>query len=296
MTSGPRPSGTVTFLFTDIQGSTRLWEHHGAQMTAALARHDAIVRAAIEDHRGVVFSTGGDGFGAAFHRSGDAVGAAITAQRQLAVESWPTPEPITVRMGVHTGEAEERQGDYFGPPLNRAARVMAAGHGGQILVTATSAALVDGIDLRDLGERRLRDLSGVERLFQVRAEGLANGFPALRTIDAVPGNLRVAATPFIGRDREVSELIDLVRAQRLVTVTGVGGVGKSRLAVQAAATLLPEFPDGVWLVELAPVGEPDAVQDAVATTLGITLQAGLPANEGIARALAGRKLLVVLDN
>lgn len=256
-------------------------------MGAALAAHDEVLRVAVAEHGGWLFKHTGDGICAAFSSARSAVAAAVAAQRLVA---------LPVRMGVHTGEAEPRGEDYFGPALNRAARVMAAGHGGQILVTATSGALAEGVELRDLGEHRLRDLSGVERLFEVRAEGLLNGFPPLRTIDAVPGNLQAATTGFIGRDSEVQELVDLVRAHRLVTVTGVGGVGKSRLAVQTAAMLLPDFPDGVWLVELAPVGGPEAVQDAVATALGITLQAGLAATDGIARALAGRKLLIVLDN
>ena len=176
-----------------------------------------------------------------------AMEAAVDAQRRLG---------LPVRMGIATGEAERRGEDYFGPALNRTARVMAAGHGGQILVAASTAAVLSGVDLVDLGERRLRDLSGVEHLFQVRAEGLRVEFPPLRTLDAVPGNLPVQTTSFVGRDVEVKELAELVRAHRLVTLTGVGGVGKTRLAVQVAAELVGEFPDGVWLVELAPVGDP----------------------------------------
>ena len=184
----------------------------------------------------------------------------------------------------------------FRSVLNRAARVMSAGHGGQILVAASTAALVDGVELVDLGEHRLRDLSGATRLFQVRAEGLASMFAPLRTLDAVPGNLAVQSTSFVCRDAEVAELAGLVRAHRLVTLTGVGGVGKTRLAVHVAAELVTEFPDGVWLVELAPVGDPAAVPDAVATVLGVTPQAGVTVGDSIAQALSGRRLLMVLDN
>ena len=199
-------------------------------------------------------------------------------------------------MGVGTGEAELRCEDYFGPTLNRTARVMAAGHGGQILVLASTASLVSGVDFVDLGEHRLRDLSGPTRLYQVVAEGLRSDFPALRTLDEVPGNLPVQSTSFVGRDVEVKEVIELILAHRLVTLTGVGGVGKTRLAVQVAAELVGEFGDGVWLVELAPIGDPAALPDAVASVLGITAQAGRSVTDGIAQALSGRRLLIVLDN
>ena len=236
---------------------------------------------------GWLFKHTGDGVCAAFGSARAAIDAAVEAQRRLG---------LPVRMGVATGEAEERDGDYFGPALNRAARVMAAGHGGQILVAASTASLVDGVELVDLGEHRLRDLSGATRLFQVRAEGLAVEFPRLQTLDAVPGNLPVQVTSFVGRDVEVKELTEQVRAHRLVTLTGVGGVGKTRLAVQVAAELAGEFPDGVWLVELAPVGDPAAVPDVVAAALGVTPQAGLTVTDSIAQALSGRRLLIVLDN
>ena len=200
-------------------------------------------------------------------------------------------------MGIGTGTAELRGDDYFGPALNRAARVMAAGHGGQILVAAATAELVAGeVVLVDLGPHSLRDLSGVHRIFQVRAEGLRVEFPPLRTLDAVPGNLVVQTSSFVGRTHAVKELVARARTSRLVTLTGVGGVGKTRLAIQVAAELIPEFPDGVWLVELAPVGDPAAVPDAVATVLGVTPQAGRSVADSIAEALSGRRLLVVLDN
>ncbi len=276
--SATRPTGIVTFLFTDIEGSTGRWEAQSAEMGAALARHDEVLRTAIEGQGGWLFKHTGDGVIAAFASPNEAVLAAIDAQRAL---------DLPVRMGIATGEAELRGDDYFGPTLNRAARVMAAGHGGQVLLAQSTASMLSGVELLDLGERRLRDLSGAQRIFQVRAEGLREQFPPLRTVDTVPGNLPAQQTSFVGREGEVDNLADLVRAHRLVTLTGVGGVGKTRLAVQVAAELVPDFPDGVWLVELAPVGDPAAVPDAVATALGITPQAGLTVTASIAQSGPG---------
>lgn len=241
----------VTFLFTDIEGSTRRWEADPEAMRVELAAHDEVLCSAVDSRGGWVFKHTGDGMCAAFSSARAAVDAAIDAQRVVG---------LPVRMGVGTGEAELRGEDYFGPALNRAARVMAAGDGGQILVAATTAALVDGVDPVDSGEQRLRDLAGVHRLFQVRADGLPTSFPALRTLDAVPGNLPVQATSFVGRETEVAEVVALVRAHRFVILTGVGGVGRTRLAVQVAGELTPDLADGVWLVELAPVGDPASVE------------------------------------
>lgn len=282
-----QPSGTVTFLFTDIEGSTRRWEQDPETMAADLAAHDETLRAAIESHGGWLFKHSGDGVYAAFSSPRGAIDAAIEAQRSLR---------LPVRMGIATGEAESRGDDYFGPTLNRTARIMAVGHGGQVLVSGSTEGLVTGIDLWDLGEHRLRDLSGVERVFQVRADGLAVEFPPLRTIDGAPGNLPAQVTSFVGRDADVKDLAELVRGHPLVTLIGVGGVGKTRLAVQVAAELVPDFDGGVWLVELAPVGDPAAVPDAVATMLGILPQPGRTVTDCIADALAGRRLLLVLDN
>jgi class 3 adenylate cyclase len=259
-------SRTVTFLFTDIEGSTRRWENDPDAMRAALVAHDEVLSGAIDAHRGWLFKHTGDGVCAAFDSARAAIDAAVDAQRRL---------ELPVRMGIATGEAERRGDDYFGPVLNRTARVMAAGHGGQILVAASTAAVLSGVDLLHRGEHRLRDLSGVEHLYQVRAASLRVDFPRLQTLDAVPGNLPMQTSSFVGRDLAVKELCEHVRAHRLVTLTGVGGVGKTRLAVQVAAELVAEFPDGVWLVELAPVGDPDAMADVVATVLGVTPQAGL---------------------
>ena len=236
---------------------------------------------------GWLFKHTGDGVCAAFSSAPEALAAAVDAQRRLG---------LPVRMGVGTGTAELRGDDYFGPALNRAARVMAAGHGGQILVGAATAALAEGFDLVDLGEHRLRDLSGLHRIFQVRAEGLRAQFPPLRTLDALPGNLPAQATSFVGRRTAVEDVVRAVRTHRLVTLTGVGGVGKTRLALQVAGELLPEFPEGVWLVELAPVGDPATLPDVVATVLGVIAQAGPSVTDSIVEALSGRRLLMVLDN
>lgn len=284
----------MTYLFTDIEGSTVLWERYPAQMARALELHDELLRAAIDDHDGYVFSTAGDAFGAAFTEAQDAVAAARVAQDRLRDAAWPLDEHIRVRMGLNTGTAHERAGNYFGPTVNRAARIMAAGHGGQVLMSAATAELVDDDPLVYLGEYRLKDLTEPERIFQVEVPGFE--FDPLRTLDATPGNLPIFASSFVGRDEDVRELSRLALAERLVTLTGVGGVGKTRLAVQVAAELTTEFPDGVWLVALGPVGNPGAVPDAVATTLGVTGQAGTSIATSIARALSGRRILVVLDN
>ena len=243
---------------------------------------------AIETHGGLLFKHTGDGVCAAFSSPSSAVDAAVAAQRAL---------ELPVRMGLATGEAELRDGDYFGAVLNRAARVMAAGHGGQILVADSTAGLLSGVELLDLGPRRLRDLPTPVGVFQVRAPGLRTDFPPLRTLDATPGNLRPPTTSFIGRESEVAEVRSGgCKSHRLVTLTGVGGVGKTRLAIEVAAQLADEFPDGVWVFELAAVADPAAVPDAVAAVLGVTQQPGKSVTESVAAALEGRVRLLVFDN
>src|SRR6476620_3985198 len=275
------PSGVVTFLLTDIEGSTRRWEADADAMLAALLVHDEVLRTAIQSHGGFLFSHTGDGVAAAFASPASAVDAAVAAQRAL---------ELPVRMGLATGEAELRDGDYFGTVLNRAARVMAAGHGGQVLLDGTTAGLCSSIDLISLGPRRLRDIAKPVEMFQVLAVGLPNEFPPLKTLDAAPGNLRPPTTSFIGREAELAEVQEALKAHRLVTLTGVGGVGKTRLATEVAARLADEFPDGVWLFE------PAAVPDAVAAVLGITQQPQKSLNDSVAAALEGRVRLLVCDN
>src|SRR5215212_4667246 len=253
------PSGTVTFLFTDIEGSTKLWEGSPQAMQAALARHDEILRRAIEMHGGYVFKTVGDAFCAAFPRAPGALDATLEAQRALSGEEWGEEIGILkVRMALHTGAAEESGGDYFGPPVNRVARLMSAGHGGQILLSLPTHELVRdrlpaGATLIDLRERRLKDLFRPERIFQLLAPGLPSSFPPLRTLEAYRNNLPLQPTPLIGREKEVAEVGErLSRPEvRLLTLTGPGGTGKTRLALQAAADLLDDFPDGTYFVPLA---------------------------------------------
>jgi predicted ATPase len=277
----------VTFLFTDIEGSTRRWEADAEAMRTALSEHDQVLQTAIEAHGGFLFSHTGDGVVAAFASPRSAVDAAVAAQRALG---------LPVRMGLATGEAELRDGDYFGTVLNRAARVMAAGHGGQILVADSTAGLLSGVDLEDLGPRRLRDLPNPITVFQLHASGLPSDFPPLRGVASNPGNLRPAITNLIGRDTEVSDIQAAVCSHRLVTLIGVGGVGKTRLALDVATRLVDEFADGVWVFELAAVADPAAVPDAVAAVLGITQQPGKSVSDSVASALEGRSRLLVFDN
>jgi predicted ATPase/class 3 adenylate cyclase len=286
-------SATVTFLFTDIEGSTRLWQQDEQAMRAAMARHDEVLHAAVADHGGDVFSTMGDGLAAAFGSPSAAVAAAVMAQRELALEQWPTALPIRVRMGLHTGEAEERGGDYFGTAVNRAARLMAVGNGGQVLCSGATAGLVDAeVRLVDLGEHRLRDLDRAVHVFQVGEER----FAPLRSLDAFPGNLPLQLSSFVGRAREVGQIAGALSECRVVTLTGVGGVGKTRLALQVAAEVLPRFREGAWLVELATVRDADGVGDAVAGAFGLAARAGTPIEESLVDFLRTKQLLLVLDN
>jgi predicted ATPase/class 3 adenylate cyclase len=296
-----RPTGTVTFLFTDIEGSTKLWEQHPEAMKVAVARHDTILRSAVETHLGYVVKTMGDGLLAAFGTAQGALAAAVEAQRALLAESWSEIGPLRVRMGLHTGPAQEREGDYFGPALNRAARLMAAGHGGQILLTQASYELVrrhvvPGITLRDLGERRLKDLIRPEHVYQLIALGLPANFQPLNTLDLRPNNLPVQLTSFIGREPQMAEVKGRLSAARLLTLSGAGGTGKTRLALQVAADELDTFSDGVWLVELAPLSDPGLVPQSVATALGVREEVGRPRLATLTDALRARHLLLLLDN
>jgi predicted ATPase len=256
-------------------------------MRVALETHNGAIRSAVDANDGTVFNYTGDGMCAVFNSPRSAVDAAVTAQRTL---------ELPVRMGIATGEAELRGGEYFGTVLNRTARVMAAGHGGQILLDGATASLLSGIDLLSLGPKRLRDIARPVDLYQVQADGLPTDFPPLKTVDPMPGNLRPRHTAFIGRQTELGELVELVKAHQLVTLTGVGGVGKTRLALEVATRLADDFPDGVWMIELAAVGDAAAVPDAVAAVLGITQQPAMSVADSVAAALEGRSRLLIFDN
>jgi predicted ATPase/class 3 adenylate cyclase len=301
--SAPIPSGTITLLFTDIQGSTRLWEGEPELMTVALRRHEEILRTAIEEAGGYVFKTVGDAFCAAFWTAKAAVSAALTAQQGLGAESWPTSRPILVRMGLHTGVCEERDSDYFGPVVNRAARLEAAAHGGQVLVSGATAELLAGslpasAGLRDLGPHRLKDLGRPEQVFQLEASFLTADFPPLASLDnpELPNNLPMLLSAFIGREHELAEVRELIRASRLVTLTGAGGSGKTRLALQAGAELIGRAPDGVWLAELAPLTDGGQIAGVVAAALGLPDLGGPAVGDAVLEALSGQDCLILLDN
>src|SRR4051812_16030791 len=237
-----RPSGTVTFLFTDIEGSSRRWEDDAADATTLFAEHDALLAEVMDRHGGYVFSHMGDGVAVGFARPSDAVAAAVEAQERLA--SGPFAEGgLKVRIGIHTGEAVERDGDYFGPTVNRAARIMAAGHGGQVLLSAVTAHLVTGIRTVDLGDHVLSGVHGAVAIHQLVINGLSGTLPPLRTEHEIPTTLPNPRTSFIGRDVEVTQVIGLLSDHRMVTVVGPGGAGKTRLAIEAARASLGKFCD-----------------------------------------------------
>ena len=294
---------SLTYLFSDVEGSTRLWERHPEAMQGALARHDAILRAAVEGCGGTVVKTTGDGLMAVFGFAPDAITASLTAQEGLRDEPWGEAGPLRVRMGTHVGEAQTRGGDYYGTAVNRAARVMAAAHGGQVLLSAPIAELVagslpDDVRLRDLGTHRLKDLAGPEHLFQLVRPGLPDTFPPLATLDVRPNNLPTQTSAFLGREA----LLDDLRAQldaeyaRLVTLTGSGGTGKTRLALQAAAEQVDRFEDGVYFVDLSAEREADGAYAAIVRTVAIAGSGDDPPLEVLKRGLRERQLLLVLDN
>ncbi len=270
-------------------------------MRSALAAHDELVTKAVDAHEGKVFKHTGDGIAAVFGSAPDAVVAAGAMLRALLATPFPDIGSLRVRMAVHSGEAEEREGDFFGPPLNRVSRLMSAAHGNQVLVSLVTEQLCgtrlpEGISLMDLGEHRLRDLTRPERVFQLLADDLPSDFPDLVTPDLVPNNLPTLATSFVGRAQELAELDKLIRAARLVTITGVGGAGKTRLALQAAAQFAQEFRDGIWFVELAAITDPTLVTSATATALGVPEQAGRPLQDSMLDHLSDRKALIIMDN
>ena len=294
------PTGTVTFLFTDIEGSTKLWEEHPEAMRAALGRHDVLLRHVIEAHHGYVFKTMGDAFDAIFATAPDALATALAAQRALAAEAMEVPGGLRVRMALHTGAAAERDHDYFGPALNRVARILSAGHGGQILLSEATRALVEqslptDVNLRDHGHHRLKDLARPEHIFQVVTPDLPADFPPLKSLDTLPNNLPRQLTSFVGREREIAEVKRLVSNTYLLTLTGAGGAGKTRLALQVAADLVEMFPDGVWLVELTPLSDPSLVTQTVAFALGVR-EEHRPLITTLTDSLRPKSLLLLLDN
>ncbi len=298
--SRPLPTGTVTFLFTDIESSTQHWERDRVAMRDAVRRHDDLVRRAIVAGDGHVFKTIGDEFCAAFARPEDAVAAAAAAQRVLSTEEFEALGGLAVRMAIHTGTADERDGDYFGPAVNRVARILSVGHGGQILVSGvtadlTIAQLPHNATLRDLGQHRLRDLERPEQIYQLTLRDLRSEFPALRSLDYLPNNLPAQLTPLIGRDEQVDEITTLLGTYRVVTIVGSGGIGKTRASLQVSANLLDSFAAGVWFAELAPVSEPDLVPTAVATAMGLTLT-GDDHLKALPAAIGDTHVLLVLDN
>jgi predicted ATPase/class 3 adenylate cyclase len=295
------PAGTVTFLFTDLEGSTRLLEAHPAAYRDAVARHHALLQEAVAAHGGAVFETVGDAAYAAFARPTAAVAAALAGQLALHRESWGETGPLRARMGVHLGEVERQGAHYFGAPLYRCARLTATAHGGQTVLSEAVAAVVRdalpaGAGLTDLGEQRLRDLQRPERVFQLGHPALPAAFPPLRSLDALPNNLPLQVTSFVGRERELGEVAALLGAHRLVTLTGPGGTGKTRLALQAAADALEVHPDGVWLAELGALADPALVPQAVAAAVGVREEPGRPLPATLADALRPKRLLLVLDN
>ncbi|MDR9449890.1 MAG: adenylate/guanylate cyclase domain-containing protein [Acidimicrobiia bacterium] len=294
-------TGVVTFLFTDIEGSTRLWEQEPEAMKTDLARHDHLLTSIVDKHGGHLFKHTGDGLLTVFETPSQAMAAATAAQIALAAERWQAGPGLKARMAIHTGEAEERNGDFFGPAVNRAARLRDAAHGGQILVSESTAGLVQdsmitGTRLIDLGEHRLKDLARAERIYQLSHRDLEPEFPSLRSLEALPNNLPVQLTSFVGRDRQLAEVKRLLDDHRLVTLTGVGGVGKTRLALQAGADLLDRYRHGVWLVELAPLTEPDLLPKTIASALAIREDPNRPITETLIDYLEERRALIILDN
>ncbi len=297
------PTGTVTFLFTDIEGSTTRWEHHPDAMRTALARHDALLRSVIVAHGGFVFKMVGDAVYSAFAVAADAVAAAVAAQRAVAAESWGEVGPLRVRMAMHTGTAQSRDDDYFGPTLNRVARVLSAGYGGQILLSIATVELVRdalpaGVSVQDLGEHALKDLRRPEHVYQLTSPDLPSEFPPLKSLERHAHNLPMQPTPFVGREQEVASVRELLRRPevRLLTLTGPGGIGKTRLALQVAAELSDQFADGVFLVPLAPVNDPEQVVPAIIQTLGISDLSGQAPLTLLKTALKDKQMLLLFDN
>src|SRR5258706_1317015 len=302
---GDLPSGTVTFLFTDIEGSTKLAQQYPDAMSALLARHNGILNQAIEAHKGFVFRVIGDSFSAAFHDANDALQAALEAQRNLHNETW-SPAPVKVRMGIHTGAAqvdiENKENTYSGyATLALTQRIMNAGHGGQILLSQSKYELTrDGLPEKahfvDMDERRLKDVLRPEHLYQLSSSDLPFEFQPLNTLEAFLHNLPVQLTSFVGREKETTEIKSLLSSARLVTLTGSGGTGKTRLSIEVGMALLPAFANGVWLIELAPLADPAQIIPALAQAFGLQELPFRPLASQVIDYLRDKKLLLILDN
>jgi predicted ATPase/class 3 adenylate cyclase len=297
------PVGIVTFLFTDIEGSTKIWEEYPVNMQEALRQHDEILSTIFFEHGGVVVKQRGEGdsFFVVFSIPSDAVRAACLVQEKLAKTEWPVPQSLRVRMALHSGEAEFRDGDYYGTTVNRCARLRAIAHGGQVVLSEVTAQLANGnlpseITLLDLGSHRLKDLSTPEQVFQLIYPGLTEGFPPLRSLHSRQHNLPVQATSFIGRESELKELHTRLRQTRLLSLLGPGGTGKTRLSLQLAAESAEDFPDGVWLAELAPLQDHGLLYQTVASIFGIKEQNHLSLQEVLTNHLQSKQMCLVLDN
>jgi predicted ATPase/class 3 adenylate cyclase len=293
--------GIATFLFTDIEGSSRLWEREPERMGAALARHDAIIRGAVERHHGTVVKMLGDGVHAHFDDPLDAINAILEIQLALVDPASTGGFPLKIRSGLHAGAVTRRDHDFFGSAVNRAARIMSSAHGGQVLVSSAVLALVADrlpaeIELRDLGAVRLRDLTSPEHLYQVMHAKLRRDFPALRSLETTPNNLPQQLTSFVGRERELAEVKRALGTTRLLTLIGPGGIGKTRIGLHVAAELMDEHPDGVWFIDLAPLTDAQLVPHALASVLGVVEEAGRPVTEAIVKYLKDRRELILLDN
>lgn len=291
----------LTFLFTDVASSTTLWERYPDEMRLALAWHDAVLRNAIQHNGGAVFKTMGDAFYAVFPSAAQGVAAAVDCQRGLSEREWPQFGLLRVRIALHCGPAEQRDGDYFGGTLNRIARLIATAHGGQVLLSSAARemaadALPPGCSLLDLGSHRLKDLQMPEHAWQLVHPDLDCDFPPLRSLQAFASNLPLQLTTFIGREREMADVKSLLGSKRLLTITGPGGCGKTRLAIQVAADVVETYPDGVWLAELAPLTDASLVDATVAAALGVTEQPGIPIWRSIADYAGARRMLLILDN
>ena len=293
-------AASVTYLFSDIEGSTRLWEADPARAAHTVAWHDEVSRKAVQRHRGAIVKTTGDGVHAVFEDPADAVAAVIDLQLALA-EPGAERALLNVRCGLHLGADQRRDNDFYGPAVNRAARIMSAAHGGQVLLSGAVAERVQGrlpqnVVLRDLGAVRLRDLGSPEHMFQVIHPALRKEFPPLRSMATTPNNLAQQLNSFVGRDRDMAQVQQLLASSRLLTLLGMGGLGKSRLSVQVAAVVLDNYPDGVWFVELASLVDPQLVPQAVASVLGVKEEPGGTVTDALVRFVRDRQLLVVLDN